>query len=61
MNSNLPGIRATVALLIGLSGFTYLYGQTAVEKEEIRVVDRIYQILDKDLIKVRDIKFIVLL
>jgi len=52
MKSNLKGIRATMALLIGLSGFSAVYGQAVVQKDELRVVNHIYQILDKDMVKV---------
>jgi len=52
MKTNLPGITTTVALLVGLSGGNYAHGQTLIQRDEIRVIDRIYQILDKDMIKV---------
>lgn len=52
MKSTLPGIKAIVTLLVGLSGVGSVYGQTVVQQDEVRVVDRVYQILDKDIVKV---------
>lgn len=52
MKSTFPGVSTTIALLIGLGGAGGAYSEAVVEKAEIRIVEHIYQIFDKDMVKV---------
>jgi hypothetical protein len=55
MKSKTTRTSITLALLAGCcgaSGASGAYAQAVVEKNEIRIVDQIYQILDQDMVKI---------
>lgn len=52
MKSTLPGITTKLALIVGLGGISPVYGQSVVPSGEVRVLDRMSHIFDRDMIKV---------
>ena len=45
-------LQVAAALIIGLGNVTSAYGESTVKKSEVVMVENVYEILDKDLIKI---------
>ena len=52
MQSYKSVLSSTALMVIGLTGAQSVLSQPVVQKQEVRVINRIYQILDKDMVKV---------